>query len=80
MKDDGHTSAGSSAGGRDVPSNQGRDFEALLDIVSIADLQDIAGVMWTEIKRHPPTSSCECPAVEALCRLRELGYEITKAP
>lgn len=66
-----------------MASNQGRDINALLDIVSVEHLQDVAQeALWPEVRSHSrgafgETASCFCPAVEALCRLMELGYTIT---
>lgn len=61
-----------------MPSNQGRDIDSLFDRVEIDDIREVSKVLWLEVSRHPGTASCECPAIEALCRLRELGYEIVK--
>lgn len=59
-------------------SNQGRDIETLLRNMSHEDLKAASAAMWTEVQRHPTEASCECPVIEALAVLYELGYALTK--
>lgn len=57
----------------------GRDLDTVTAVVSWADIEDIAASIREEMTGHPPQWTCACPAVEAVARLQELGYTITKA-
>jgi len=61
-------------------SNQGSyEIDRVLDDVRAVDLKSAAEVGWAEVRNHPTAPvSCECPAIEILARLYELGYRLTK--
>ena len=62
-----------------MPSNQGsRKIDQLFEDCDPSDIETAARVMWREIRNHPSTSSCFCPAVEVLCNLYEQGYRLVK--
>lgn len=62
-----------------MPTNQGRDIDAVFDAVSSSDMEDVAReAIWPSVHSHPHGASCLCPTVEAIARLQELGYTITK--
>lgn len=62
-----------------MSSNQGRDLDLLLQDVPMLALQEAATALWTEVEAHDDTASCECPVIEALARLYELGYRVVQA-
>lgn len=62
------------------PSNQGRDLSLVLEDVLPADLAEATKAGYVEYRRHPLSSSCDCPTLETLARLYELGYRLTKPP
>jgi hypothetical protein len=59
-----------------VPSNQGRDLSAVLEDIAMPDLQQAAQVTWAAVHQHDARASCECPTLEGLARLYELGYRL----
>ena len=62
-----------------MSSNQGRDIDAVLAAVTPDDLADVArSALWPEVRAHPDTASCECPVVETIARLYELGYVLIR--
>lgn len=44
----------------------------------LVDLQAASAALWKEARDHPPTSTCDCPLLEALAVLYERGYRISK--
>lgn len=62
-----------------VPSNQGSDqLERVLDDVDAGSLMLANEILHIEAERHPPNASCDCALLEALCKLYEQGYRLTK--
>lgn len=61
-----------------MPTNQGRDIDAALRAVPYEDIQALTVVLWDEVHSHPAGASCECPAMEVVAKLIELGYKIKK--
>lgn len=61
-------------------SNQGQELDQLLADVSQASLQVAADAIWRELKHHPDDATCQCPALEGLAALYELGYRLTLEP
>ncbi len=59
-------------------SNLGREIGQLLDDVTLPDLQETSKPGWIIYRRHPHDASCDCPAIEILARLYELGYRIVR--
>ena len=60
-------------------SNQGSTMiSQVLSDVSLADLETASESLWNEVHKHHHGASCDCPAIEALCKLYELGYRIAK--
>lgn len=59
-------------------SNQGRDVDGLWSDATPHDVKEASKSMWIEVRHHGPTSTCECPLIEGLARLYELGYELKK--
>lgn len=62
-------------------SNQGRDtLDEVLDAFpkGYGDLRSASAAGWLEVSRHPATASCDCPLLESLSRLYELGYRLVK--
>lgn len=65
-------------------TNQGRDIAAVFAAVSIEDLGQVAATIRAEVESHPSAAvypealGCTCTAIEAVARLQELGYTITK--
>ncbi len=59
-------------------TNQGRDIGRVSKEVSWRDIDEAAQVMWREVRRHSARASCECPVIEVIARLQELGYVISK--
>lgn len=63
---------------REYRTNQGRLFSTILEDAKTPDLQAAADAMWLEARRHPATSACECPVIEALAVLYERGFRLVK--
>jgi hypothetical protein len=61
-------------------SNQGRELDGVLGVLSIEELLQTADVVWKEVHEHPEGASCACPVLETLAFLYELGYRVVKEP
>jgi len=59
-------------------SNQGRRLDLVLDDVGREDLAIAADAGWLEFNKHPAGVICECPVLEILAQLYELGYRLSK--
>lgn len=59
-------------------SNQGRRLDLVLEDVGRKDLATAAEAGWLEFNKHPEGASCECPVLEILAQLYELGYRLSK--
>lgn len=59
-------------------TNQGQDFSTILDDVPHGVLADMSRVAKEEYSHHPPTSTCECPVIEALATLYSQGFKVVK--
>ena len=60
-------------------SNQGSTkISQVLDDLPVDDLETATESMWNEVHKHYQGASCNCPTIEALCKLYELGYRIVK--
>ena len=59
-------------------SNQGRRLDLVLDDVGRKDLATAAEAGWLEFQKHSGRVRCECPVLEILAQLYELGYRLSK--
>jgi len=63
-------------------SNQGRRLDLVLDDLTPDDLAAATKAGWLEFRNHTSDTGikfeCECPVLEILAQLYELGYRLSK--
>lgn len=60
-------------------SNQGSTMiSEVLSDVPLADMETASESLWKEVGKHHHSATCDCPAIEVLCKLYELGYKVVK--